>query len=133
MANNTTWPPDTICWEEVMYDWPLHSLDDAKDTCGKEGLANVTTGMIDFLNLTSFDNYFQAYCELRLRPSHVSDLLTRPPGNNPTQNDSCPFNVCPNVCTLSTLISLVLSRFIVRCRRHPYSYLQSVLRLSRIH
>jgi hypothetical protein len=116
-----------------MYDWPLHSLDDAKDTCGKAGLANVTTGMIDFLNLTSFDNYFQAYCELRLRPSHVSDPLTRPPGNNPNQSDSCPFNVCPNVSIFSILIGLVLSRFIVRCRRHSYSYLEFVLPISRIH
>jgi hypothetical protein len=65
VTNTTTWPPDALCWTILTSDFPNHSLAEATATCAEVGIANVTVGMINFLNLTKFDNYFQAYCKPR--------------------------------------------------------------------
>lgn len=97
MQANSIWPPDTGCWLNGT-DGFADALSDATDYCNHHGLADVTDGMIEFLNLTTFNNYLQAYCAFFFPQSRLEigpDPSTT--GNNPNANDSCPFNVCPNV------------------------------------
>jgi hypothetical protein len=93
--NRTVSPPDTACWLDFT-DGFAADLNSANNECKYLGFANVTDSMIDFLNLKTFDNYFQAYCASIVFFIHfMRGRLS--PGNNPDPNDSCPFNYCPNV------------------------------------
>jgi hypothetical protein len=57
-----TSPPDTQCWVEVM-NGCRDNLSMAEYHCLAHEGFNLTSGMVDYLNLSSFNNYFNAYCE----------------------------------------------------------------------
>ncbi|KAI0795476.1 hypothetical protein C8Q75DRAFT_452804 [Abortiporus biennis] len=74
LSNLTTFPPDTFCANAFSFDSAMSSCVGG-DCCPD---MPVTQNMMDFLNITTSSQYFQAYCL------------------SPPDDDSCPFGLCPN-------------------------------------
>ncbi|KAI0795477.1 hypothetical protein C8Q75DRAFT_746219 [Abortiporus biennis] len=74
LSNVTTFPPDTFCENSLTFGGPTQAC--VGDNCCPD--LPITQNMMDFLNITSSPQYFQAYCI------------------SPPDDDSCPYGLCPN-------------------------------------